>query len=105
MNKTDNLKLSKNIIERVYQQADYNNEFANIAEKIYVTYLTDRTLQMYNYEIIMLMQTATSMKYKYDGENLVPLFPPDRAYEIKRIMNIRDEYLRAHYPELIVEEK
>ena len=83
----------------VSQQTD------NTQENLYMKYLTDRTLQMYNYEIIMLMQTATSMKYKYDGENLVPLFPPDRAYEIKWVMNIRDKYIRAHYPELIVEEK
>jgi len=69
-------------------------------EKIYVAYLTDRTVQAYNYEITMLINTATSIKYKYDGENLVPLFPPDRAYEIKRIMEMRDEYLRLNYPEL-----
>jgi hypothetical protein len=82
-----------------------NDRLQATAEKIYVSYLTDRTLQTYNYEIIMLMNTATSMRYKYDGENLIPLFPPDRAYEIKRIMNIRDEYIRLYYPELIVEEE
>jgi len=77
----------------------------NASEKLYIKYLTDRFIQAYNYEITMLMNTATSIKYKYDGENLVPLFPPDRAYEIKRIMNIRDEYIKLHYPELIIEEE
>jgi hypothetical protein len=81
------------------------NKIDNALEKLYMRYLTDRTLQMYNYEIFMLMNTATSIQYKYDGENLVPLFSPDRAYEIKRIMNLRDEYIRSYYPKLIVEEK
>ena len=78
-----------------------------IAEKKYLQYLTDRKMQAYNYEIFMLMNTATSIQYKYDGETfvLLPLFTPDRTYEIKRIMDMRDEYLRLYYPEIIMEEE
>lgn len=70
-------------------------------EEIHLQYLTDRTLQTINNEIVTLYQIVVP-KWKFANGIFEPLYPPDHAYEIKRLIEIRNDYIIKNYPELMI---
>ncbi len=73
-----------------------------ILKKRFRELLEDRWLAALNHELYSL-KTTRPYFFMVDGDHLQFAYYPDDAYEIKRAENMRDDYLRANYSELIIE--
>ena len=70
-------------------------------EALHYRFLTDRILQQYIKEISCLMNLYIPY-YEITEEGLKAIYKPDDAHEIKRIIEMRDNYIKKYYPELII---
>lgn len=66
------------------------------------SFLTDPIIKGYNNLLMAMYQTFLPL-YQVTDNGLIPIYKPDDAYEIKRIMNLRDEYIKSAYPEITIE--
>jgi len=70
-------------------------------EEIHYRYLTDKSLQIFNSRIVMIMSMAIPSYRKNKTGNLEVIYSTEDMREIKGIEKLRDDYIKDHYPELI----